>query len=462
MKKVLLSIVALTGMLSGYSQVLNDDFENWTTNFLYEDPQQWETGNQNTNGTVLTTTKTTDANHGLYAARLETKLAGSDTAFAYVLLGEFGDLGPENGIPYTGGTPDSLIFWAKYDIQVGDSGTCFIASRAGGAQVAMDVFKWIGTNTGSYQRVAFEMTPGVVVDSIIVAFAAGDALNDFAIPGTWLQIDRAQVKNTTGAIFHLPNAGFEAWDSLTNETPDDWYSNNDLIVDTTIFKTTDAHSNVYAAEIKGFESDNGDTIKGFLSNAPFDFNTYWFGKMPYTSRPTQMDFFYKYAPSGSDAAVGQIQLYLEDTLIGDGVFYQPTATSTYTMGTASLNYYDPRTPDSMRIVFTSGENPGSSFLIDLVSISGGTVSIDENNSLLTSVYPNPTSNNLTINFAGKSNKNVDVSIIDLTGRTVDGFSASAGTGFNSLQYDMSSLPNRTYMFVITQGEFKTIKKIVKK
>jgi len=52
-------------------------------------------------GKPANATKVTPAQSGNYALKLETNITSTDTNFAYVLFGMFGDNGPEGGFPYS-------------------------------------------------------------------------------------------------------------------------------------------------------------------------------------------------------------------------------------------------------------------------------------------------------------------------------------------------------------------------
>jgi hypothetical protein len=94
---------------------------------------------------------------------------------------------------------------------------------------------------------------------------------------------------------------------------------------------------------------------------------------------------------------------------------------------------------------TSG---GSALAIDnikVVDIVNTGLQEYKQNSLGTSVYPNPARNEVNVAFNLQKSGVANVSIIDLTGREVLNFRKSAGSGPNKLKMDISDLEKGIYM-----------------
>lgn len=464
MKKQILLLGAAFCSLVSMAQVANGDFENWTVNYLYDSPTPWGNSVAESGGGVSNVTQSSDAHHLLSSVRLETVFASGDTNFGYVIMGDMGDMGPENGTPYAGvtGTPDSLIFWAKYDIQATDSAIALFAMTYMGTPVGMDVFKLYGTQS-TWVRKAYEISGTLGVDSVVIAFASSDGLNEFGIPGSWLMIDNVQVKTTTAATWTPPNYSFETWDAINTEDADDWYSSNLMYSeDTTVFKTTDAYSNTYAAEIKTVVGIYNDTLQGYLSNGPM-VNGGWFSGVPYTAVPTTMDLYFKYLPSGSDTAFVQIDLMEGINSIGGGSAQIYNATGTYTVLSISVNQYSLGTVDSMRITFSSGKNPGTSLFVDQVSLNGGTVSTKE----LTTTngvkhFPNPVVDELTISYYSKKSSNGRISVVDINGKLIVSQNLTVIAGANKEIINTQGLAKGIYTYVLSFDNERVINKFIKK
>jgi hypothetical protein len=79
---------------------------------------------------------------------------------------------------------------------------------------------------------------------------------------------------------------------------------------------------------------------------------------------------------------------------------------------------------------------------------------------LTSLYPNPVNASATLEFNAIQNTNVDVTIIDISGKQVNNFSVNVNSGNNKIAVGTSDLANGYYMLNISSkdGSFtKTIR-----
>jgi len=79
---------------------------------------------------------------------------------------------------------------------------------------------------------------------------------------------------------------------------------------------------------------------------------------------------------------------------------------------------------------------------------------------LTSLYPNPVNASATLDFNATQNTNIDVAIIDISGKRVNNFSVNVNSGNNKIAVETSDLAKGYYMLNIssTDGSFtKTIR-----
>ncbi len=450
-KKLLLAIPSLLIGTLGMSQLSNGDLEMWQDVELYQDFSSWSSSRAE--GDTALSNRSTDAFDGTYSAILTTDTIEGDTTFGFVINGQFGDSGPESGVPYTGpGLPDSIIFWAKYDIETGDSAVVLVVPFSGGTPVGLNEIKYGGTNTGSWERKAYELDPTLAVDEILVAFASSNALIEYGIPGSYVMIDRVEIKTNTGATFLLPNHSFEDWDTVSVEEPVDWYGNLLYDGDTTLFKTTDAFSNTYAARLLTKESPFGDTITGYLSNG-FTDGSEWFMPQPYTQMPTSLDFYVKHNPSGADTAEVNIEFFEAGAYVG-GVYYRiDTAINTYKQISLPINYNVGAAPDSMRLIFSSGRNAGSELFIDQIELIDPTVSVNASTKELINVYPNPAVNQITFDVPSNST----IKVYSTEGRLVNQVIAN-----NTYMMNISNLKSGIYIYQVNAGDKVYKGKFIKK
>jgi hypothetical protein len=213
---LLIGTVAISSFATAQS-LTNGNFEAWTVNGTYEEPDGWVTLNiySFVTGGQIPVTKTTDAHGGLYAARVETittDLEGdgsADTIPGIIYCGVL-QLGSEDeglGIPFAA-RPDSLTGWYKYAPVAGD--TCLID---------VTLSKWNGTSrdiigTGTFSSsaavadftrisVPIEYASSITPDTM--AFVVLGSAGDLPIPGTAIWVDDFSfITNSTASV--IPKA----------------------------------------------------------------------------------------------------------------------------------------------------------------------------------------------------------------------------------------------------------------
>lgn len=107
-KSLLFGLISLflAVSLSGQEQVPNGNLENWTDTLGFDDPDHWQTPNMATMITgIFTTTKTTDAAQGTFAAKLESKNISGFVSPGVITLGTFTVDYVNNTAYLTGGIP---------------------------------------------------------------------------------------------------------------------------------------------------------------------------------------------------------------------------------------------------------------------------------------------------------------------------------------------------------------------
>lgn len=225
----------------------------------------------------------------------------------------------------------------------------------------------------------------------------------------------------------VDNTGLESWDEeqfYDNPSGDFWDTPNktlDLVfgvgIDPSVERTTDAHSGSYAAKIIT-RTWFGQLASGTLFSGFFDSgvvltdpdNSVKFGK-PFTDRPDEFSYWYKYEPVQGDSA--EIYTYLtkwngtsQDT-VGRAYTKVYDAVSDYTQKVIPFEYSSTEDPDSITIVFASSARgdifqgqSGNTLYIDDVELyycltNTSQPFMSENQ---VKVYPNPAINDF-VNFS---------------------------------------------------------------
>jgi hypothetical protein len=77
------------------------------------------------------------------------------------------------------------------------------------------------------------------------------------------------------------------------------------------------------------------------------------------------------------------------------------------------------------------------------------------------VYPNPANNNLTVKFNVENSANVNISVVDLTGKVIFNSSNNRFAGINAEEINVSSFVNGVYFVKLTTGDYTSTVKFVK-
>ncbi len=144
---------------SGFAQITNSGFENWTTTGNYEEPNGWATMNPYSPGSFYSCTKSTDhypANVGSYSMRLENDISltqftgGWGMTITDTMAYPF-----QPAFPITG-HPTSLTGYYKYNSMNSDSMWIKVILFDNGAIVMDENFSQIGSQTWTSFNIPFD------------------------------------------------------------------------------------------------------------------------------------------------------------------------------------------------------------------------------------------------------------------------------------------------------------------
>jgi len=447
MKRTLLLLSAVFYVSLIYAQYIpNGGFENWSNDTIGEDLDEWTTTNSTWFGTDCVT-RSTDCVCGNYSVKMETKLMGQDTIFGFVLHGDAGEEGPAGGIPYTDQV-NTINGWYKYDIMPDDTAIILVQLKSGGDTLSEDLISITGTQD-TWTEFMFSINAGLETpDTVFVGFVSSNALEDIAVPGSWLMVDSVYFTTPSGDATPLPNNDFENWHDITMEDVDDWNTMNPLTAGWDIYtvrKTTDCHSGTYAAEMETYATDE-DTVDAIMTLGTFDeYGIH--GGVPFTDIPEYMEGYYKYYPSGTDTA--RI-IYI----FTNGGEYLPNGMYgvEITAEVDSFVYFQApvlitSAPDTVNIVVFSGNNPGSLLILDDLEFTyPSNISQQESLSNL-NIYPNPATDKLFVSYYLDNAADVTSSVTDIQGREViNKLYGSKAKGNNFITLDISSLSSGLYIY----------------
>jgi len=176
-------------------------------------------------------------------------------------------------------------------------------------------------------------------------------------------------------------------------------------------------------------------------------------------------FQFKFNPVGNDVLFMTIITYdSEGIQTGLGFTYFQEAATTFTLGEIPINYFSSGTA-SMFISATISNldtgipSEGSSFVLDNFAIENSTSSVQENteaNFSISSIYPNPAIDNVTISYTSPSSDMLHAEIYDLSGKLVKKVSTQTSVGREQLEIELSGINSGLYLLQIqSQDEILT-------
>ena len=388
-KYVFLFIISIIINNNVYNQyVPNGGFENWTVVDLFDNPDDWHTGNidalfSGDSIEELTAIKTEDSYSGDYALELVSVITNppdEDTIFGYAICegqvnGEGDSLIYVGGFPVSG-NPESLCGYFKYSIVDQDTAYILCAFKKDGV-VLLEEYVQIFGEQASYAKIVFDLhadTLPVTIDTVVIAFACSDFNNpkegnSIIIDSLWL----------TGITDTIPNYDFEDWTFLSYEDPDEWQTTNffylafgnDSLCAT---KSTDSYAGQYALRLENnvIEQMNMILSVATTSDDIFDIEP----TIPIYFNPSSLQGYYKYISPESDSATIGVLLYGKDEFELDYQMMEGTIlteSADYQLFEIPIDIPHGVTISHAGIIIIPGKN---NFMSD-TSIAGSVLFIDE-------------------------------------------------------------------------------------
>ncbi len=257
----------------------------------------------------------------------------------------------------------------------------------------------------------------------------------------------------------IPNPGFENW---TNNTPNDWFPNNQPTGPQCITPSSDSHSGALSAQLEVVEFAGfpfppvlsaGATGSGFAVSQRYE----------------ALNGYYKFSPQSGDYIGITVQMWVggtQGTLIGSGALTIPTAASGWTTFSVPIGYLQSGTPDwcTVQIIVGINQSIGGYALLDDLSF-GSTNAVKQINSLvpdefeITQNYPNPFNPTTNIEYSLPEVFFVELKVYDILGNEVATLvNEEQVAGVYRADFDASRLTSGVYIARISAGNFtKAIK-----
>jgi hypothetical protein len=437
----------------------NSGFETWEQQTYYEEPAQYSTSNLNTYLAAQTAnvTKTTDSYSGNFASKCESiSTFGGDISGA-MFIGTPGESMINGGVPFNE-RPDSLNGFAKYNINTLDTASIIVLFKIGGQPIGFCFVQFIGGQTewDGFSEPITWLFPVVSPDTIAVvivssSFFAGPS------PGSTIMLDSLHF---IGTNLPFPNGDFEDWNEVATEEPNNWFSSNLFTFSSglSVTKTEDSFEGAFAAKLETKLTMFNDTM-AVLTNGQFGDNGPY-GGLPVSNTPDKLTGYYKYIPVGPDTALVGLTLFRYDDNTGitsklEEAFIQLLPANEYTPFEVPVIYDQYPLPDTVNIAISASNitdgvynGLGSTLYIDAMEISykpPPTGIMDKLSKDEFKVYPNPATENLNFEFTEAFQNDVNVSILNILGKTVLQETISASRS-QSFRLDVSRFESGIYFY----------------
>ncbi len=368
------------------------------------------------------------------------------------------------GFPVNG-RPDSIKFYARYDIFPGDTGYAAVYFTLQGNEIHHQWFPITGNTGGNFTLTKFKINfpTADVPDTVSVIFMSSNGFApdppSVSNPNSILAVDDVSF---TGANIVVPNGNFEQWGYLSIDRPQSWQNNpdNELIA-TSVFdpivKSTDAPSGNYALRL-----DNNPVLSrkpGFL----------WSGEQKRAELPAiavgakhqTLNGFVKYFPQNGDSLSISTYMFFHGVNIGGGKLLLTSPVTSYTPFTVDIFYLNPNStdvPDSAVVSFELGAivpHGNSVAYIDKIAFDGfGVITNNARpefiNEMLCTIYPSPAQTILTVEFEQPTAETTSLQLFNAAGVLVAHTSDASGQTRYTLP--VAALPDGIYVLRVTTGQ----------
>jgi len=280
----------------------------------------------------------------------------------------------------------------------------------------------------------------------------------------------------------IPNSGFETWENyvdtgdcntphLVYQTPYMWKGSlgkNCLTYSYSIQKNNESYPAGTGQFSMKIQPDTADGVRGIAGTNNGGSSSMANGIPPTFAinyRPDSLYLYYKCFPFGGDTIICMVNFYKSGVVIGKGVFGKTATVPTWTPLEIPITYTTLDVPDSATIFFMTGiyiqNSTKSTLYVDNLSFTGFVTSVPEKiseNSIF-SLYPNPSSDIITLNIDIRSNDYLTLNIYNLTGTLVK----SEMLKQNQRQINVRDLSNGIYMVSIkSKGLMEMVKLIIQR
>jgi hypothetical protein len=278
---------------------------------------------------------------------------------------------------------------------------------------------------------------------------------------------------TSSSFAQIPNAGFE--EERVQPGIKNWGAFfifpfpppcDSIIIDKELYFLNDEpHTGKHALELRnGYCSETQYAGKAVLIDNDTNYASFVSGA-PYSGRPKEFAFFYKFVqggddlPPGTDTAIAKLVLWNGDNEVevGSATFHAFYTTQGYTEAVVPIVYENSLPVTSVFIEFSnnteySAVTYGTRFMIDDIELRGAVNGVDQDKKKVNTIvcFPNPTSDVLSFRSDDATSK-------QLTIYSTDGKLMHNSLFTKEQKVDCSLFVKGTYFYVINDDREEALK-----
>ncbi|MDB5227787.1 MAG: hypothetical protein JWN78_1980 [Bacteroidota bacterium] len=367
--------------------------------------------------------------------------------------------------------PDSIVFFANYNIAPGDTAFSVIMLKKQTHFIANTFLPLSGNSGGIFKRLAYKINYDSIAtpDSMICGFVTTNVnTGPSAVNSNTLTVDDISLE--PGNVTFV-NSNFEDWFSSIVERPLSWFNIRYIALDPAhtdsnhmVHKVFFDAPNDYAAEAQNILWKEQDIVIGGELTAKLgvtDDN----GGFPVRGRHYTLNGYYKFFPQPGDTLSFGVSMSKNRMQIGQGSFYTGTAAPDFTPFSIPITY--PNTneiPDTAALGFkivSVNLKQGSKFVLDKLSFDGFVTKVKKPDVMELDgmkVYPNPTRDHLIIENLLSSDKEGSLTLMNVSGQMIKQVKLIPGE--RTAQMEVSDLSPGFYLLMMKKGDQTFSKKIV--
>ena len=287
----------------------------------------------------------------------------------------------------------------------------------------------------------------------------------------------------------VPNGGFETWAARAGvDSPTGWLTTDDVVhsllglplATGTFSKVADAHGGSYAVRLESKTVPLFGVVPGAVAlGSAVGTSPAVPGGLSFTGRPATLQFYYKLSgaqpAAASDGAFAQVALTRTVSgkveVIASAKQVLSTVDPAYALAQVPLTYASSATPDSVRLVFSSGaivsasgglagsDVAGTVLQVDDVAFAGTvTATRDAALAAVLTASPNPSRGGRFVLRAPAALLAAPLAVVDATGRIVRCEDAPRAAATRAL--DLSGLAAGVYTLQLFTGKGLVTRQLV--